>query len=514
MPTLSELFNLDPNVERLSLLPRLRGSLPSEKSVMMPDRYMPDVIAPKILYDFIRAIKAPGRAARGEVLDEEEALNTALNMFGGGLATSGSVPIGAIGMSARTKAPVGQELKLREAARVASLPVEQGGLGLPIGNTPAMRAEALGYTDYLHGTQRLDRLLEGKNLDPRRATSGPMPYGTPEPSLASGYATSKPDTSRIASDAGEMSGFFQVEPKELGFGGRNLIDVEKTWYYLPADKKAEIADKAKRIGYKNPQEGSGPFTVHADESGGIVDKDTYDWYLKRESGGNPLTALRKLWAESGTLDPYAPTELAEIYKLAGYPYKITQTNAPWTEAQGVMLGKARITNPLKTDDIANLRENVIPYLKEQFKNDRTRRKTGHGVDPWDKNVRYTPKEWVDQLEKDLQTGENSYVWTSIPDKITKTLKDGFGYNGIIDKSGKGGGAMHDVVIPFEPGQVRSKFAAFNPAKTGENDMLAVGNPYGLPAVAAQDPLEQFVGAEQPKFTEQDFDPLMRYLGYK
>jgi len=82
---------------------------------MMPDRYMPDVIAPKILYDFIRAIKAPGRARRGEVLDEEEALNTALNMFGGGLATSGSVPIGALGMSART-APAGT-VPLREIPR-------------------------------------------------------------------------------------------------------------------------------------------------------------------------------------------------------------------------------------------------------------------------------------------------------------------------------------------------------------------------------------------------------------
>ncbi len=98
MPTLSDLFNLDPNVERLSLLPRMRGSLPSEKSVMMPDRYMPDVIAPKILYDFIRAIKAPGRAARGEVLDEEEALNVATNVMGGGMLSSGGAPAGSLGM--------------------------------------------------------------------------------------------------------------------------------------------------------------------------------------------------------------------------------------------------------------------------------------------------------------------------------------------------------------------------------------------------------------------------------
>ncbi len=121
MPTLADLFNLDPNVERLTLLPRLRGSLPSDpgselkgsvmlKGTGMESRYMPDVIAPKVLYDFIRAVKAPGRAARGEALDEEEALNTALNMFGGGLATSGGTPLGSFGMGARVGGKTIREL--------------------------------------------------------------------------------------------------------------------------------------------------------------------------------------------------------------------------------------------------------------------------------------------------------------------------------------------------------------------------------------------------------------------
>jgi hypothetical protein len=122
---------------------------------MMPDRYMPDVIAPKILYDFIRAIKAPGRARRGEVLDEEEALNTALNMFGGGLATSGSVPIGALGMSART-APAGT-VPLREIQRSplgfyskveeATLPLQNKGSGgqflAQIQKTPGVKPEEI-----------------------------------------------------------------------------------------------------------------------------------------------------------------------------------------------------------------------------------------------------------------------------------------------------------------------------------------------------------------------------------
>jgi hypothetical protein len=136
MPTLSELFNLDPKVERLSLMPRMRGSLGSDygvspemqNSVMFEGKkgFMPDVIAPKVLYDFIRAIKAPGRAARGEVLDEEEALNTALNMFGGGLATSGGVPAGSLGMFIGPKSPAFNKEALKTA-----IELEKAGVSKP-----------------------------------------------------------------------------------------------------------------------------------------------------------------------------------------------------------------------------------------------------------------------------------------------------------------------------------------------------------------------------------------------
>ena len=63
------------------------------------------------------------------------------------------------------------------------------------------------------------------------------------------------------------------------------------------------------------------------------------------------------------------------------------------------------------------------------------------------------------------------MWTSIPDKVTNELKN-LGYNGILDTGGKGGGQGHQVVIPFRPNQVRSQFAAFDPARTHEPDLLA------------------------------------------
>jgi hypothetical protein len=353
--------------------------------------------------------------------------------------------------------------------------------------TAEQRAAEQGYIDYLHGTQRLDRMLEGKTLNPKRATSGPMPYGTPSQELSSNYAMNKADTSRIAGDAGDMKNYFQVASKDVGSSGRALMAVEDSWWGLPQSKKNEILEKAKRIGYEDPEQAMGKFILHKTSAGAPYSESHWNYTLNREAGGNPLKALRQTYAESGMLDAYAPTELADIYKLAGYNAPITQTNAPWTEAKGVFLGKARITNPLQTTDTKNLQENVIPYLKEQFKNDKTRKKQ-YGADQWDKNTRYTPKEWVDQLEQDVANGQNSFVWTSIPDKVTKTLKEGLGYNGIIDTSGKGGsGTPVPVVIPFEPGQVRSRFAQFDPAKIGQPDLLAGVVPLGL--LAGQEQLE-------------------------
>ena len=367
---------------------------------------------------------------------------------------------------------------LLSAEKQAMLPASEGGLGLTKGNTPAERAAAQGYIDYYHGTERLDRLLEGKTLNPKRATSGPMPYGTDNYNVASNYATGKQDTSRIANDIGDMANYFQVSPKDLGYTrSKAPYTVEQTWYHLDPEKKAEILDKAKRVGFENLDEYSGKFITHPEGTKAMpVGEDTWNYYLNRESGGNPLTALRKIWAESGNLGAYDQSKLADIYKLAGYPHEISQSNAPWASAQGVMLGKARITNPIQTSNVEELQTKIIPALKEAFAKDRTRPKT-NGADQWDKNTRYTPKEWIDTLEKDLIEGvgkpipEQSYVWTSIPDKVTAELKK-LGYNGIIDTGGKMGGAGHQVVIPFDPSQVRSKFAAFNPKDVNKPDLLA------------------------------------------
>lgn len=362
------------------------------------------------------------------------------------------------------------EKALLKAQQNAALPIAQGGLGLSALNTPEERAAAMGAIDYLHGTQRLERLLQGKSLDPRRATSGPMPFGTESPELASTYAMSKSDTSRIATDEGNMADYFQVSPKALGQRGSTPYSVEQSYYQLSPEKKAELLKNYYRVGYADPDQVMGKIVLHPEgKDGSIASKDHLDYILKREAKGNPLTAMRILWGESGELFD-EPEKLADVYKAAGYPHEISQANAPWFEAKGVMTGKALVQNPLRTQNSEEILSKVVPALEQAFKGDRTRKLTV-GVDPWDKRARFTPKEWVEQLKTDLSSGENSYVWTSIPDKVTAELKK-LGYDSILDISGKGGGAEKQVVIPFEPSQIRSRFAAFDPMRKGEANLLA------------------------------------------
>ena len=364
------------------------------------------------------------------------------------------------------------ELRSAIAQRNAALPISEGGLGLPADNMPMDRAGAMGAVDYLHGTERLDRLLSGKSFDPKRATSGPMPFGTDSQPVASGYALSKQDTSRQAADnGGDMAQYFQVSPKSLGYRGTTPYTVEQSWYHLSPKVKADILDKSRRLGYQNKEEGEGPWTIHPTSEGMPFSPSHFEYELNAAKG-NPLTALRSLYGESGMLGMYDQSDLANIYKTVGYPHEISQTNAPWTEAKGVFLGKAMIDKPLVTSNTDEIRNSVIPALKEAFENDRTRLKLSNS-DQWDKNSRWTPKTWVNALENDLSESNNSYVWTSIPDKVTEQLKK-LGYQGIIDTGGKGGGSNvgHQVVIPFQPSQVRSRFAAFDPFRRHEADILA------------------------------------------
>lgn len=333
------------------------------------------------------------------------------------------------------------------------------------------RSSEQGYSGpYYTGASRLDRLLQENEILPERATSGPMPFFTTDPELASSYAKNKRDTSLELNDNKEA---FTVNPVDLNLPKDREITVEDSWNYLDPDKKAEILSKAERIGYEDLDNFEGKFVLHPEGVKGLPSsKDHFDYIMRTEAKGNPLAALRELWLDSGNL--YDKEELMEvIYKLSGFPARISQINAPWTEASGVLPVMMRLKNPIDTTNTDSLKQTVIPALREAFSDPKYNVKSeAFGVDQWDKNTRFTPKEWVEQLAEDVSKGENSYVWTSIPDEVTLQLEK-LGFDSIIDVSGKGGGDIKEkVVIPFKPNQVRSVNAEFDPEKIDSADLLS------------------------------------------
>lgn len=347
-------------------------------------------------------------------------------------------------------------------------------LGMPAGNTAAQRADAQGWVDAYHGAGRLDRLLEKPGLDPKRATSGPMPYLTDDAVMASNYAKNKADTSRLADQDGNYSDWFKVS---IGSGKPKRLD--DAWYYLPPDEKRALADRLSRVTESEDDAGR---LVMGEGPGG---RGHWEHTLK-EHRGNALAAAREIWLDSANLFG-REDEFLNVLSAAGFKAPV-KYDSPHLALPGVLPAKVRMTNPLNT---ANDEAVVFARaaLADAAKGKRAKDRRG-GVDPWDKNS-IGIREFLERLDDDIANG-TTHAWTSIPDDVTAVLKR-LGYDGIVDTGGKMGGDAHKVMIPFAPNQVRSRFAAFDPAKRDSSDLLA-----GLvPAAAAGALGLQMMPTEEP-----------------
>lgn len=292
-----------------------------------------------------------------------------------------------------------------------------------------------------HGTARPDRV--GSQFKKSRATSGPMAFFTDDPEIGSKY-TEKADTSLNLEDRPYES-WFQFKPK----GSRSTVNIDRAWWHLSPEERATISERAPH--------------VTADDDGNVIYDPKarsgvggFDQHLK-EARGNPLKALTEEWLSSAQL--YDTEEkFSDVLKLAGMPMDRISEDFPHATSPAVYPVHLSIKNPLVTDSIP---ESVIASLQSAA--NRQRRPAREiGADPWDKNTR-DPQQWMQELRKDLSEGKNSFVWTSIPDWVTKTLRSA-GYDGIHDTGGKmGGGAggkmgsavEHSVWIPFDETQIKS-----------------------------------------------------------
>jgi hypothetical protein len=304
-----------------------------------------------------------------------------------------------------------------------------------------------------HGTGRPDRV--GEQFRKSRATSGPMSFFTDNPEVASGYAKGKTDTSiTYEDDAFDYKNWFKKKV------GRSELNLEQAGARMSPQERNAIIEKLKDI---SVDEDTGEI-IYKQGGGSIMGSDTFNWYLNRESNGNPLVAANKIWLESGQL--YGKEEeFAKVLQLAGV--KGFEYNDPHAKFPFVYKVFLSIKNPL---DTANIGEDVISSLEEASKRVRKPTQRG-GADQWDKNT-IAPKDWIERLKSDQAEG-TTHAWTSIPDWVTKTLR-AKGFDGIKDSGGKGGGTAHNVWIPFEENQVKSALGNQGTFSESKNIMRGVG----------------------------------------
>lgn len=204
-------------------------------------------------------------------------------------------------------------------------------------------------------------------------------------------------------------------------------------------------------------------------------------------GGAKNTVAPQGYATNEALNTLMQREAATRGELQQVMQTLNKAKAEGDSAKIAMFEKW--ANDLQSD-LANLSKEqtgggaVYPLMvrnENPFNPDRMRIKRSE-----------LPKQTVNQIEDWMHSqGKNpkgkwplSYEMFSSSmggnDAANKALRE-LGYTGIQHKGGAVTGVpiKHTVDVAFDPSQVRSRFAAFDPARINENDLLAAGVPLGL-----------------------------------
>jgi diguanylate cyclase (GGDEF)-like protein len=285
-----------------------------------------------------------------------------------------------------------------------------------------------------HGTRRPDRL--GTKFRPDRATSGPMPFFTEDPSIASGYSTNKADTS--LEQPADYSEWFKVKPQ----GARTPVDLDRAWYHLSSEERQRIADNLPHVTYADETNYDKGFTRGGPDDYGLAGADHWRYEIQ-QAKGNVLKAAKEIWLAGGNLFN-DEEKFMDILRLGGMDMKKVTFDDPYAEHPGVLAAHLAIKNPFETDKVT---PEIIDRLQKAANRTRVAPEQ-YGADPWDKRTR-DPQSWMEMLRENPDT-----AWTSIPDWVTRTLRQ-MGYDGIKDTGGKMGGEKHVVWVPFEPTQIKS-----------------------------------------------------------
>lgn len=287
-----------------------------------------------------------------------------------------------------------------------------------------------------HGAQRSDRF--GPVLLKKRATSGPMPFFTDDPEMASSYAEGKADTS-IPEEEGNYEAWYRLKFP----GERKAINLADAWWHLTDDQRQKITALGHRVGTDDAGE---EIILHPEGH-----TRGHGGFRPERHGGNALAALVDGWLSGGTLFN-EEFRFHEVLKLAGVPMGMVEFHDPHAALPGVAPAYLSIQNPLNTGAIP---DRVYEALEAASRRQRKPRAIAGRGDSWSKSMTGA-QDWINSLNEDREEG-TSYAWTVIPDWVTAALSD-LGYDGLQDTGGKRGGDPHAVWVPFEPQQVKSAIA--------------------------------------------------------
>lgn len=301
---------------------------------------------------------------------------------------------------------------------------------------PELKDENGNIKRYYHGTGRADRV--GYYFDPERATSGPMAYFTDNEEIAENYSRNKADTS-LAYEEEDVSNYHNQFVVDVD---GEEIRLEDYWHMLPAAKRLEFRERAGHITYDDDYELTVDESVNNGNGGYASDP-----YLVRQAHGNAFRMLIDAWLDSGDFfnEEEKFLEVMDLLGMEGVRYK-----DPYYREEKVYEVYLNVTNPLDTSDIdeefaADVEDWIdatdLDYYAKESAN----------ADMWDKNS-VDPYDWLERLRSDIEN-DTTHAWTSVPDIISDFLREQ-GYDGIVDKGGKGGGIGHQVVIPFSSEQIK------------------------------------------------------------
>lgn len=297
-----------------------------------------------------------------------------------------------------------------------------------------------------HGTARGDRV--GNVFDPKRATSGPMAFFTDDKEVATSYSKNKKDTS-ISRDYDSYDDIRRFTVKI----GKKKVPIDRAWFSLEPEQREAL------------RENSGKITT--DEDGNIIVVEGNEdglgnfAYTRKEYRGDILKALYDHWVMSGQLFGDDVKMFPEVLKKAGLSDVFYED--PDYREEKVYEVYLNLRNPLVTSNVSN---ELVDALHEAGKKAQRKydREKATFADAWDKS-NVSPEEWLEDFDNDYAEG-TTYVWTRVPDWVTKVLKD-FGYDGIQDDGGKFHENKHNVYIPFNSYQIKSAYenrGTFDPTK--------------------------------------------------